>query len=280
MDRALSYLGRAGVGLGVFGFFAQDDKPYSVIYNVHGGERAVMFNVLSGVSEKLHGPGTHFKMPWFMRPTIYDATLRPKLIQTQTGTKDLQTVNIHLRVLFKPDLEHLPSLHKNLGRDYDERVLPSVGNEVLKTIVARYDAEQLLTKRQEVSEAVRATLIERCAAFNILLDDVSITHLNYGKEFAKAIEDKQVAQQEAERQKFVVLRTEQEKMATITRAEGEAEAAQMISEALKASGKGLIEVRRIEAAREIADTLSKSGNVMYLPNSGNMLMQLSPGGAR
>merc|ERR1719172_526541 len=106
------------------------------------------------------------------------------------------------------------------------------------------------------------------------MDDVSIIHLTYGKEFARAIEEKQVAEQEAERQKFIVQRSEQERQATVIRSEGEAEAAKMISESLKQHGTGLIEVRRIDAAKEIADSLSKSPNVMYLPNGQNMLLSL------
>jgi len=101
----------------------------------------------------------------------------------------------------------------------------------------------------------------------LILDDVSITHLTFGKEYAKAIEHKQVAQQEAERQSFLVLKADQEKKAAIIRAEGEAEAAELISKAMLAAGNGLIEVRRIDAAVEVANTLSKSKNVTYLPNS-------------
>merc|ERR1712232_66554 len=114
--------------------------------------------------------------------------------------------------------------------------------------------------------------------FNIQMDDVSITHLTYGKEFSRAIEEKQVAEQEAERQKFVVQRSEQERQATVIRSEGEAEAALMILDALKEHGSGLIEVRRIDAAKEIADALAKSPNVMYLPPNQQML--LSVGGQR
>merc|ERR1712211_162965 len=101
---------------------------------------------------------------------------------------------------------------------------------------------------------IRDAIVERANIFNILMDDVSITHLTYGKEFARAIEEKQVAEQEAERQKFIVLRSEQERQATVVRSEGEAEAAKMISEALREHGTGLIEVRRIDAAKEIADS--------------------------
>ena len=95
-----------------------------------------------------------------------------------------------------------------------------------------------MQQREKVSSEVREAIIERAKAFFIELDDISITHLNYGKEFAKAIEEKQVAFQDAERQKFVVQRVEQEKMATITKAEGEAQAAELISNALLKSGQG------------------------------------------
>merc|ERR1711897_62636 len=139
--------------------------------------------------------------------------------------------------------------------------------------------EQLLTQREHVSSEIREAIVRRAAQFNILMDDVSITHLTYGKEFARAIEEKQVAEQDAERQKFIVARSEQERQATVVRSEGEAEAAKMISEALKEHGSGLIEVRRIDAAKDIADTLSKSPNVMYLPDGQQMLLNVG-GGAR
>merc|ERR1712060_622117 len=136
------------------------------------------------------------------------------------------------------------------------------------------------THREHVSQQVREAIVSRAKQFNILMDDVSLAHLTYGKEFARAIEDKQVAEQEAERQKFVVQRSEQERQATVIRSEGEAEAAQMISEALKEHGSGLIEVRRIDAAKEIADGLAKSPNVMYLPAGQQMLLNAGGGGQR
>merc|ERR1719327_2540221 len=135
----------------------------------------------------------------------------------------------------------------------------------MKATIAQYNAEQLLTHREHVSKEIREAIVQRAAQFNILMDDVSITHLTYGKEFARAIEEKQDAEQDADRQKFIVAKSEQERQASVIRAEGEAEAAKMISEALKEHGSGLIEVRRIDAAKEIAESLSKSPNVMYLP---------------
>jgi len=59
-------------------------------------------------------------------------------------------VSITLRVLSKPDVDHLPRIYQSLGMDYDERVLPSIGNEVLKSIVAQFDAAELITQREVV----------------------------------------------------------------------------------------------------------------------------------
>lgn len=273
-DRALTVASRAAFGFGALGFAGS-----FCLFNVDGGERAVMWTMFGGVQDRTYSEGTHFMVPYFYRPHIYNVKLRPKLIQTTTGTKDIQTVTIHVRLLFKPNVDALSKIHSQLGPDYDERVLPSVGNEVLKAIVAQYDAAQLLTLREKVSREIREAITERCKAFDIHLDDVAITHLNYGKDFAKAIEEKQVAEQEAERQKFIVMQAEQERIATIVRAEGEAEAARMISNALKEHGTGLISVRKIDAAKDIAETLSKSPNVMYTPGGQNLLLNLPVGGA-
>lgn len=103
-------------------------------------------------------------------------------------------VNISLRVLYRPDPSRLPALYRYLGTDYDARVLPSIVNEVLKSVVAQYNASQLLTQREQISFLIRKTLEERAADFMIILDDVSITDLGFGSEFSKAIEEKQIAQ--------------------------------------------------------------------------------------
>lgn len=90
-------------------------------------------------------------------------------------------VTLTLRVLSRPDLDHLPRIYQSLGLDYDERVLPSIGNEVLKSIVAQFDAAELITQREVVSARIRQDLLNRAGEFSIILEDVSITHLTFGK---------------------------------------------------------------------------------------------------
>jgi prohibitin 1 len=242
----------------------------SSVYTVDGGERAVIFDRISGVKQAVIGEGMHFLVPWLQRPIIYDVRTRPRIITTTTGSKDMQTVSLTLRVLHRPDVDRLPAIYSRLGPDYDERVLPSIGNEVLKAIVAQFDAGELITQRDVVSARIRAELLERARDFDICLEDVSLTHLAFGPEFTRAVEAKQVAQQDAERAKFVVEKSEHERNAAIIRAQAEAHAARILSEAMETSGTGFVELRRIEASKEIAATLSKSKNISYIPASSSL----------
>ena len=84
----------------------------------------------------------------------------------------------------------MQTIYRTLGKNYDERVLPSVVNEVLKSVVAQYNAQALLNQRELVSQKIRMTLDNRLKQFNILLDDVSIVQLTFGQEFTRAIEQK------------------------------------------------------------------------------------------
>lgn len=127
-----------------------------------GGHRAVIFDRFTGVKNYVVGEGTHFLIPWVQRPIIYDVRSRPRNVPVVTGSKgelrggwrrpwrvltcggacgaDLQNVNITLRILFRPVQEQLPRMYTTLGVDYDERVLPSITNEVLKAVVVSASA--------------------------------------------------------------------------------------------------------------------------------------------
>ncbi|OXA60198.1 protein l(2)37Cc [Folsomia candida] len=265
----MTRLGQLGLGVAVVGGVVN-----SALYNVDGGHRAVIFDRFYGVKPDVIGEGTHFFVPWVQRPIIFDIRSRPRNVPSITGSKDLQNVNITLRLLFRPIPDELPKIFTTLGVDYDERVLPSITNEVLKATVAQFDAGELITQREIVSSKVSDALNERAGQFGIILDDISITHLTFGKEFTQAVELKQVAQQDAERARFLVEKAEQQKKAAIISAQGDSQAANLLANAFKDAGEGLVELRRVEAAEDIAYQLAKSRNVTYLPAGQSTLINL------
>lgn len=239
-------------------------------YSVDAGHRAIIFNRVGGVQKDIYAEGLHFKIPFIQYPIIYDIRAKPRKFSSPTGLKDLQIVNVTLRVLSRPNPLALPTLYRRLGVDYDERVLPSICNEVVKSTVAQFNAGQLLTQKQGIALMIKKELIKRAADFNIILDDVSITELSFGREYSNAVEAKQIAQQEAQRAFFEVERAKMEKLRKIVQARGEAEAAKMLGEAI-AKNPGYLKLRKIGAAQQIAKTISKSQNAVYLNASSLML---------
>jgi prohibitin 2 len=245
---------------------------YNSVYTVEGGHRAIIFNRVLGMKPQIYNEGLNFNIPWFERPVDYDIRTRPVNLQTLTGSKDLQMVTIGVRVLHRPEQDQLVWIYRHLGKNYDERILPSLMNECAKAVVARYNANELLTKRAEVSAAISHELSRRCALFHVILEDTAITNLSFSPEYAKAVQAKQVAQQDAERAKYVVLGALQEKETIITKARGEAESAELIGNAVKRNP-GFMKLRRIDAAKDIADIVAGSGNKVYL-NADSLLLNL------
>lgn len=236
----------AAVGLGLTGY-----GFYNSIVTVQPGHLGIIYNRFGGLRNTATlTEGMNLVIPWFQRAVVFDIRTRAELINTQSGSKDLQMVQISLRVLFCPDKNELSYIYRTLGKDYDRRVLPSIVNEVTKAVVAQYNASELLTKREMVSRQIRDKLVRRSSDFKIQLEDVSITHLAFSKEYTNAVEAKQVAQQDAERAKYIVEKAINEKKTIIIKAEGEAQSAQLIGTAIK-NNPAFVQLRRIEAAREV-----------------------------
>lgn len=228
------------------------------------------------------GEGLHFRIPGLQRPILYEIRQRPQEYRGQrTGTKDLQTVTLDLRVLYSPDPAMLAELYRGVGASenengllaYDNMILPSIVVEVLKGTVASFDADKLVTEREAVSMMIREQLQARGALYGIKIEDVSITDLNFSPVYARAVEAKQISQQRAQRAQILVRKAVQEKQQKIVEAQGEQESARLLGEKIS-DNPAYLNLEKIKAAKEIAATIAQSTNRVYL-NADSLLLDVN-----
>ena len=135
----------------------------------------------------------------------------------------------------------------------------------------------MITQREKVSIDIREGLTRRLAEFSIILDDVSITDMQFSREYVQSVEAKQVAQQVAEMKKFKVQKEQELAKANAIRSQGSAESARLVNEAIEKAGRGMITLRKIQAAEHIAETLQRSSNVTFLSGNTVNMLNLSGG---
>lgn len=131
-----------------------------------------------------------------------------------------------------------------------------------RSLINRWRSVAALSSCRQL-HGIFAALRSCVSGLSLQLEDVSLTNISFGPEYTAAVESKQVAQQQAERAKYQVDRAKQDKKSVIVKAQGEAQSAEMINNAMM-DNPGYLELRRIEKAREVAKAVSHSANKVYL----------------
>ncbi len=149
------------------------------------------------------GEGLNFKPPW-QQVTLYDVRVQKEESHAQAATNDLQDVSSVLAINYHLDRGRISDIHRQLGPDYKNRVISPAVQEVFKSASAKFTAAQLITNRAEVKSDTVTNLKNRLEKRGIIVDDLSIVDFQFSADFAKAIELKQVAQQNAERAQFTL----------------------------------------------------------------------------
>lgn len=147
--------------------------------------------------------GLSFVSPYGLNDvSTYDIKVQKEVADTQAATKDLQDVTAEVVLNYHLNRGEVSKIHQTVGVLYKDKVISPALSETFKSASAKYNASELITERAILKKDVYDQLRERLGKYGIVVDDVSITNFKFSDSFAKAIEDKQVAQQNAERAKF------------------------------------------------------------------------------
>ena len=215
-------------------------KPW---VEVGPGQRGVVLN-FGAVQDYVLGEGLHFRIPVVQEVVLLDVKVQKVVTDTVAASADLQDVtsSIALNYHLVPDKANI--VYQTIGASYKERIIDPAILEVVKAVSARYSAEELITKRPQVSEAMRMSLTDRLKEYNIAVDAFSIVAFSFSKVFAEAIEAKQTAEQLALKARRDLERVKIEAEQKITAAKAEAESLRLQR---ANTSPDLIELRRIEA---------------------------------
>lgn len=161
---------------------------------------------------------------------------RANLNGASAGTKDLQQVHTDIVINYRLTATKLPHIYKEFGLDVDSKVLGPAMNESFKAVTAHYTSEELVTKRQEVSDAIQRQLADKLAQFDINVSNISLVNFGFSKAYQDAIEAKVTATQQKQKAEQDLQRIEVEAKARIAQADGEAKAIKIQAEAIQSSG--------------------------------------------
>jgi regulator of protease activity HflC (stomatin/prohibitin superfamily) len=194
-------------------------NSYTVI---EAGTRGVLknFGQIIGVL----GEGLHLRVPFISNVVIVDVKTQRYESNATAASRDLQIVSTQVVLNYRLDPTTVDTLVREIGLEYERRIVDPAVQEALKAATAQFTAEELITRRPEVSSAIRDVLEARLSARGILVESVAITEFNFSEEFTRAIEAKQVAEQDALRAQNELRRAQIEAQQQVARAEAEAKA--------------------------------------------------------
>ena len=161
---------------------------------IKSGEVGIRVRFGKVVSTQMN-EGVNFKIPFIEKIVKMNIQVQKTEIETESSSKDLQLVNMKLAVNYKIDGKKATNLYKNVGTKYEDVILQPAIQESIKAVTSKYTAEELITKRNEVSIESMKELYNKVNKYGIIIDNFNITNFNFSEEFNKAIEEKQVAEQ-------------------------------------------------------------------------------------
>jgi regulator of protease activity HflC (stomatin/prohibitin superfamily) len=247
---------------------------------INPGQAAVL-SILGKARDGALVEGIHLKPPFISVIDVYDLTVQKFEVPAESSTKDLQNLTARFAINFRLDPVKVVEVRRKQGtlENIVSKIIAPQTQEAFKIAAAKRTVEEAITKRTELKEDFDNALSDRLEKYGIIVLDTSVIDLTFSPEFAKAVEEKQIAEQRAQRAVYIAREAEQEAQAEVNRAKGKAEAQRLLAETLKAQGGQLVlQKEAIEAWKtggaQMPKVLVMSGDskssVPFLFNMGNL----------
>ncbi len=197
-------------------------RPFTI---VNAGERGVVTE-FGKVQDRILNEGFHFIMPVANKVHKLNVRVKQNSFKADAASRDLQKVSTEIAINWHINPQKANKVYQQVGDEQQIVVgimTPAV-SEVLKAATAKKTAEEIITKRNELKEEIDEQMTKRMADYGVIVDDVSLVDFAFSPEFSRAIEAKQIAEQEAKQAEFIAKKATQEAQAEINRAKGHAEA--------------------------------------------------------
>ena len=218
---------------------------------INPGEAGVV-SILGKATDGALLEGFHLRPPLISKVDVYDVTVQKFEVPAQSATKDLQDLNASFAINFRLNPDRIVEIRRTQGtlENIVSKIIAPQTQEAFKTAAALRTAEQSITQRSELKRDFDTALKDRLSKYDVIVLDTSVVNIRFSTDFAKAVEEKQVAEQRAQRAVYVAQEAEQQAQADINRAQGRAEAQRLLAETLKAQGGDLVlQKEAIEAWR-------------------------------
>jgi len=187
---------------------------------------------LGKVSDGVLNEGFHLKMPFITKVVEIDNRVTKTEVKSIAASKDLQSISSKVSVNYRVNTDFSAKIYKNVGKDYNNVIVNPAIQECLKSVAAKYNAEELITKRAVVSSEMEKEISQKINPYGLNIEVFNIIDFDFSEEFNKAIEAKQTAQQQALKAEQDLARIKVEASQTIEKAKAESQAYQLKNQQL------------------------------------------------
>ncbi len=217
---------------------------FGSVGTVGAGERGVLLQ-FGAVKDKVFGEGLYFKIPLIQRVVKMDVKMQKDEVPASASSKDLQIVTSKIAINYHLSPANVNVIWRDVGKDYNSRIIAPSIQEAVKAVTAKFTAEELIIRREDVKDQIKINLAERLIKNHIVVDEINITAFDFSKSFNEAIEAKVTAEQLKLKAERDLERIRIEADQKVIEAEGKAKAIKTEAQALILNPK-VVELRWIE----------------------------------